>query len=177
MDVSVDGIDAKALMDSGATDSFINREFALKNTLKGKPCAQSITMALKGLLPSAFGTVDTVVNHGGQSYMLCLKVMNELCAELVLGHDFMKLHDKIVFEMRGPRQSVIIDDVTCSVVQALIKPPKLLKNLAVDCKRIATKSRHYSAEDRIFIQQELEKLLQEGIIEPAVSPWRVQVLV
>ena len=31
VDVSVDGIDAKALMDSGATYSFINREFALKN--------------------------------------------------------------------------------------------------------------------------------------------------
>ena len=103
--------------------------------------------------------------------------MNELCADLVLGHDFMKLHDKIVFEMGGPRQSVIIGDATCSVAQALIEPPKLFKNLAVDCKPIATKSRHYSAEDRIFIRQEIEKLLQEGIIEPAVSPWRAQVLV
>ena len=49
--------------------------------------------------------------------------------------------------------------------------------MAIDCKPIATKSRHYSAEDRIFILQEIEKLLQEGIIEPAVSPSRAQVLV
>ena len=71
----------------------------------------------------------------------------------------------------------IIGDATYSVAQALIEPPKLFKNLAVDCKPIATTSRHYSAEDRIFIRQEIEKLLLEGIIEPAVSPWRAQVLV
>ena len=56
--------------------------------------------------------------------------MNELCADLVLGHDFMQFHDKIVFEERGPRQSVIIADVNCSVAEALIEPPKLLENFA-----------------------------------------------
>ena len=62
-------------------------------------------MASKALSDSVFASVVTIVNYGGQSYMLCLKVINELCADLVLGHDFMKLHDKIVFKMRGPRQS------------------------------------------------------------------------
>ena len=177
VDVSVDGVDAKALMDSGATESFINREFALKNKFECKPCAQSIIMASKALSASVSGTIDAVVDYGGQSYMLCLKVMNELCADLILDQDFMKLHDKIVFEMGGPQQSVIIGDATCSVAQALIELSKLFKNLVVDCKSIATKSRHYSTEDRIFIRQEIEKLLQEGIIEPAVSPWRALVLV
>ena len=177
VDVSVGGIDAQALMDFGAIDSFTDREFFLKNNFECKPCAHSLIMASKALSSSVSGTVNIVVNYGGQSYMLCLKVINKLCADLVLGHDFMKLHDKIVFEMGGPRQSVMISDVVCSVAQALIEPPKLFKNLAVDCKPIATKSRHYSAEDRIFTRKEIEKLLQESIIEPAVSPWRAQVLV
>ena len=61
-DVSVDGIDAKALMVSEATDSFINGEFALKNKFECKPCAQSIIMASKALSASVSGTIDTVVN-------------------------------------------------------------------------------------------------------------------
>ena len=62
-------------------------------------------MSSKALSASVSGTIDTVVNYGGQSYMLCLKVLNELCSDLVLGYDFMKLHDKIVIEMGWPRQS------------------------------------------------------------------------
>ena len=50
-------------------------------------------------------------------------------------------------------------------------------NLTTDCHPIATKSRRYSQEDSVFIDKEVKRLLEEGIIEPTRSPWRAQVVV
>ena len=45
------------------------------------------------------------------------------------------------------------------------------------CRPIATRSRHFSVNDKAFIQSELVKLLQTGVIEPSSSLWRAQVVV
>ena len=37
-----------------------------------------------------------------------LEVMDYLCSDLILGHDFMELHDKTVFEMGGLRDFLIM---------------------------------------------------------------------
>ncbi|ROT74721.1 hypothetical protein C7M84_006746 [Penaeus vannamei] len=41
----------------------------------------------------------------------------------------------------------------------------------------SAKSRRYSTEDREFIEEEVQRLLKEGIIEPSNSPWRAHVVV
>ena len=45
------------------------------------------------------------------------------------------------------------------------------------CRHIATRSRHFSINDKAFIQSEIVKLLQTRVIEPSSSPWRAQVVV
>jgi hypothetical protein len=42
---------------------------------------------------------------------------------------------------------------------------------------VATKSRRHSAEDIQFIASEVERLLEDGIIEPSNSPWHAQAFV
>ena len=42
---------------------------------------------------------------------------------------------------------------------------------------MATKSRKYSSSDQKFLSNEIQSLLQNGIIEASNSPWRAQVLV
>jgi hypothetical protein len=58
-----------------------------------------------------------------------------------------------------------------------MEPPEPFANLTPDCHPIATKSRRFSQEDLLFIDGEVERLLNEGIIEPSKSPWRAQVVV
>ena len=58
-----------------------------------------------------------------------------------------------------------------------ISPATPFKFLTNNCYPIATKSRRYNIEDRLFIDSEIKRMLFEGIIEPAQSPWRAQVLV
>ena len=57
------------------------------------------------------------------------------------------------------------------------EPPTPFSILTPDCKPIAIKSRKYSQEDRIFIEKETQKLLNDGRIEISSSPWRAQPLV
>jgi len=57
-----------------------------------------------------------------------------------------------------------------------IDPPEPFANLTADCHPIASKSRRYS-QDSAFIDEEVKRLLKEGIIEPSLSPWQAQVVV
>ncbi|KFD62568.1 LOW QUALITY PROTEIN: hypothetical protein M514_25304 [Trichuris suis] len=45
------------------------------------------------------------------------------------------------------------------------------------CRRCTTRSRRFSREDMAFIWSEVQRLLNEGVIEHSNSPWRAQVLV
>ena len=54
---------------------------------------------------------------------------------------------------------------------------KLFYNIKEDCRPIACKSRKYSDSDKLFISEEVSKLLKAGIIKRSHSPWRAQVLI
>ncbi|XP_063888888.1 uncharacterized protein LOC135115803 [Scylla paramamosain] len=58
-----------------------------------------------------------------------------------------------------------------------IEEPSLFPNLPQQCKPIAVKSRHYCKDDQLFINDQISRLLSEGVIEPSISPWRAQVVV
>ena len=74
---------------------------------------------------------------------------------------------------RGDKPPLVI----CGLSTLNVSPPHLFENLTPDCKSIATKSRRYSKDDKKFIESEVQRMLQEGIIEPSKSPWRAQVVV
>jgi len=54
--------------------------------------------------------------------------------------------------------------------------PRLYEFLLPDCKPITVPSRRYSSEDAKFIRSEVQRLQDTGMVEPARSPWKVQVL-
>ena len=68
-------------------------------------------------------------------------------------------------------------DITCAVSAASIGDAYIFTNILPTCRPIATKSRNFSDNDKAFIQSEIVKLLQTGVIEPSSSPWRAQVVV
>ena len=102
-----------------------------------------------------------------------LRVLSNLCADVLLGHDFLGLHGKIEIPFGGQRGTLTL----CGLSSIKVKSPSLFSNLAANCKPIATKSRRHSPEDENFILSEINRLLSDGIIETSNSPWRAQVLV
>ena len=96
-----------------------------------------------------------------------------LCCDVILRQDFHKLHESVHLNYGGDSPPLVI----CGLGVLKIDPPELFANLTADCHPVAAKSRRYSTEDREFTEQEVQRLLKEGIVEPSNSPWRAQVVV
>ena len=131
-------------------------------------------MATSSLQASSTGYYIVKFELFGYTYPhVKLTVLNELCTDIILGTDFQELHDSIVIKYGGSKPSL----TSCALASLNTKPPKLFPNLPQNVQPIATKSRKYSKSDTDFIQNETQRLIAEGIVEPSNSPWRAQVLV
>ncbi|GFT18810.1 putative retrovirus-related pol polyprotein from transposon opus [Trichonephila clavipes] len=99
--------------------------------------------------------------------------MKDLCSDVLIGHDILNRHSSVEIGFDGNRPPLTI----CSLAVAQVPPVSLFSNLNPDCRPLVTKSRCQTVEDNIFMALEVQKLLQEGVIEPSNSPWRAQAFV
>ena len=107
-----------------------------------------------------------------------LNVLPTLCCDIILGLDFQSQHQRVIFELGGNLQDIVVsDDETCVVAIAETQEVSLFSNLTAGVKPIATESRCFSNEDSLFIQVNVDKMLREGVIRPNSSLWRAQVLI
>lgn len=172
--IVVNNVELQALIDTGSSESYISHTVATTHRFKINPCHSRITMASTSLSCFITGYCFVTIRYGGVSYdNIKLSVMSNLCADVLLGHDFLQLHDKIEIPFGGNRGTFSL----CSLTAANIQAPPLFAHLSPKCTPIATKSRRHSVEDERFIKTEIERLLRDGIIETSNSPWRAQVLV
>ena len=131
------------------------------------------------------GEARVSLEISGKTYTkFTLGVMDNLCADVILGLDFMKEHEEVRFKLHGNKSLLEVDsgvvkrmDYVCLVMAANVDPPRIFRTVKKDCKPVVTKSRRYSKEDETFIKEEVMKLLKEGVIEPSNSSWRAQVLI
>ena len=158
-------------MDTSSSESYIDHRLlkGLKLFLEGEPSA--ITMASTSHSAQVKGAVLVNFKVFNKNYpKFKLGVMEELCADVILGLDFMKLHSEIEFKMDGPQEAISINrplNKSCNVMAAKIEPPRIFRSISPDCILVATKCRRYSKSDKKFIKEEISRLLEEGIIEPS----------
>lgn len=172
--IDVNGQRVTAMVDSGSTNSFIRPEVAEQLGLTCEHSSERVSMASSPLMATTQGHCLVNLKVCDLSYKLFkLSLLPNLCSEVILGQDFMKMHECVQFDTRGDLPKLTV----CGVAAMKLDPPSLFANLSPDCHPIATPSRRYSQTDRNFIRDEVQKLLQEGIIEKSNSPWRAQVLV
>ena len=119
------------------------------------------------------GTCAVDLSYQGRQFEdLHLSVLPGHYTDLILGLDFQLRHESVVFQYGGSEPPLSV----CSFSTLKVKPPKPFENLTADCCPIATKSRRYSQEGAEFIDKEVTRLLDEGIVEPSHSPWRAQII-
>ena len=151
----------------------------LKLSLEREPSA--ITVASTAHPAQVKGTVFVNLKVFNNNYpKFKLGVMEELCADVILGIDFIKLHSKIEFKMHGLQEAIFVNcplNNPCNVIAVKIKPPRIFRSISSDFVPVTTKCRRYSKSDKKFIKEEILRLLEEGIIEPSHSSWRSQVLI
>lgn len=98
-------------------------------------------------------------------------VMPNCCTDVILGLPFLKQHSSLKLSFGGTNKHLEV----CALAPFQIRPPRIFANLSPDYRPIAVKSRKYSSSDVLFIKDEIQRLLSEGIIEPSNSPWRAQI--
>ena len=171
--VIVNKIKLKALVDTGSTDSYINSSIVKKYGWKVTPSSLSINMASTSLTKKTQGHSVLPLIFNDRHYSQKLSLLPDLCADIILGHDFLCRHSVVSFPFDGDEDPIKILGVAAANVEA----PSLFKNLSADCKPIAVKSYRLSNLEEQFVETEIQKLLKEDIIEPSTSPWRAQVIV
>ena len=172
--LSIKGYETRALIDSGSTScSFISKALAEHLKLTILPANGEVSMANPSLSTKLEGEclIDFCLKKRKYKQVK-VYVLDYLCADIILGQDFMGKHDSVIFKFGGKEPPLQV----CALTSMDITPP-LFEHLSEDCKPIAIKSRKQTPSNAKFIAEETKKLLEDGIFEPSRSSWRAQVLV
>jgi len=171
--VRVCGREVRVLFDSCSSESFIHLRLVSSLKLKVRP-SKTISMAASAFSTEVKGRTCVNIRSQGQDYTgVRLGVLDHLCCDILLGTDFQAQHSSVDFKFGGNNTTL----TACGFTTLRTKSPTPFKNLTADCHPVAVESRKYSQEDRAFINEEMRRLLKEGIIEPSQSPWHAQVVV
>lgn len=174
INVMIDGDRFSALVDTGSSDSYISSSVFERHNWRRFPSSMTITMASSELQTATKGHCFVELFYNNTFYQnVKLSIVDQLCSDVLLGHDFLRQHKAVVIPFHGDKESLTV----CGLLAAKVDPPDLFAHLTPNCTPIATKSRRHSLSDQRFIANEVKRLLDEGIIEPSRSPWRAQVLV
>ena len=180
-DVGLNGFTVNALWDTGSAENYIHPSAVNKCKLPVIPESGEVAMADTEQLTKTSGYVTANLTVNGKKYLnIKLTILNNACASIILGIDFLAKHKQIVIKYGGTEPPLISSNDDKSSVSASLgtlkaNPPLLFHNLTADCHPIRTKSRRFNVQDRLFIKTEIKRLLEEGIIEKSFSPWRAQV--
>ena len=111
------------------------------------------------------GFVLVPVKAFNRWYELKMGGVQELCADLILGQDFLKRHKSATFLLGGPLKAIEVNQCnTCGVAAADIQPSRLFQFLDPKIRPIATPSRRFNLVDMQFIRKEVEKLLHKELL-------------
>ncbi|GFX03587.1 retrovirus-related Pol polyprotein from transposon opus [Trichonephila clavipes] len=143
----VNNIQLSALIDTGSSLSFLNEKHVAKCKLKVEPYLGKISMANSSMVTETEGVCKVNLKIENFTYQNV-----ELLVMKDLCSDVLIGHDIL---NRHSSVEIGFDD----------------------CRPLVTKSRRQTVEDNIFMALEVQKLLQEGVIEPSNSPWRAQAFV
>ena len=175
----VDNQSYRTLLDTGSSKNFVNSVVARNFITEGLPLGFSVGMAQSSTKVEVHKICKVDINMLGHTYTgINLYVMENLCVDILLGREFMKLHKFVNFAFGGNRDGLIVPKHTeCAVVAADINTPSLFASLSKDCKPIATKSRRFNQKDREYIKSKVMEWKKAGTIRPSTSPWRAQCVV
>ena len=162
-----------ALIDMGSSDSFICNKLVDKLCLIIEQTESTVSMAESSVKINVIGLVTVDMQLQGNKYNTKLSVLQNLCTDVINGHDILCQNEYLKVEFGGTKPLLSI----CALTTLAIPSPPLFKNIVANCKPIATKSRRCNMPDRKFIGSEVIRLLEIEIIEPSTSPWRAEVVI
>ena len=175
----------KALIDPGSTDSFITKRLVQNLRVPIAKCP-STTQLADGKVVSIDGEAPLHLRLRDEEYHTQVKVADSLVADMIIGNDILGNHESVEFLPGGSRPKITFGQSnklcatrieTCFPTMKCDPPSIFSDSLVANARPIVTKSRRSSPESKLFMQEEVQRLIGLGIIEEAHSPWRAQAFV
>jgi len=124
----INAISISALLDSGASENFVDKRLVDDLQLKIEGSSSEITMASTKLLAPTHGKTHACLSLLNRNYKnTSLEIMDGLCADVILGQEFVKRHREVVFQMGGAEKTLVIPNVSekvLDVAAANVLPPR-----------------------------------------------------
>ena len=152
---SLNGLLFDSLLDTGASDNFVDKKVAESLGLKPQGGTSVVSMASGKQNAPILGQISGNLEIQGRNYFdVTLGVVPDLCSDIVLGQSFMNKHKEIAFKLNGTQEGLVIQNpVRYGVATSNVKSPRLFNNLDPNFKPIATKSRRFNEADQSFIKR------------------------
>ena len=169
----------KTLLDSGSSKCFVKETVANAIGIQKARFCFDVGMAQATNRVKVKGFCQVSLKFLGRTYEnIVLYVMKDLCVDIILGRDFLGLHESVTFQFEGPDARLVVSkNESCAVTAANVKTPSLFGNLISGWKPISTKSRRYNSIDKAFIKTTVDNWKLAGTVRPSNSPWRAQCVV
>ena len=144
---------SQALVHTRASQSFIHAHIVKKLKFNPQGGATEVALASTSNSANINGFIEVNASVLGNDYLPKLGVIDKLCADVILGQDFLKIHESVTTKMGGTQPSITIrskerEKTTYKVSVAKVTPPRLFQFLDNKIKPIATKSRKFNSEDK-----------------------------
>ena len=89
-----------ALIDSCKSDSFMGENIAKTLKLQNKNSTRNISIALSTMNTKILGYCEIYLKLNGHDYKnVRLSLLKDLCSYVILGHDFQKQHQHLMFNL------------------------------------------------------------------------------
>ena len=119
-EITVNNVSGQALVDTGSTNSYLNKEFMKRNKLPYKTIKYFANMADVSLKTEICGVsyLDlTFLEHHYKNFKFY--VMSNLIADSIIGDDLLQQHKSVTFKFRGKKKelhiSTIYADCPCTI--------------------------------------------------------------
>ncbi|XP_068220393.1 uncharacterized protein [Palaemon carinicauda] len=102
--LKLNGSPVSALIDTGSSDSFVRHNLVDLNKLTMSPEHGKVSMADESLSSSILGLCSVDLELKGETYHgVELKVLQRLCSDVILGHDFLRKHSGLEMDFGGEK--------------------------------------------------------------------------
>lgn len=132
--VDIEGMQVKALFGSGSRESFIHPSLGAQISLVVNLSSGTESMATSASSSvKVRGTCVANISFQGHKHQgFKLSVLPGLCADLILGIDFLSQHSSVVFHYGGSEPPLSV----CGFSTLNVDPPEPFANLTADCHPI-----------------------------------------
>ena len=121
--IAVNSHDVNALIDTGSTDNYISPRIVQDLGLHVYQSGGQVTMAATNCTSAIQGySVVEILMQGHHYRNIKLSVLPNLCSDVLLGHDFLRLCDIVSIKFGGSKAPLTL----CGLSTLAVSPPLLL---------------------------------------------------